>query len=108
MFSSKVFDFINSSLVSSSLPWDASTGWSNYIFWSQIMLNLVRIRPLIVEMLVIIAFYCENLVQRAVIINYRLFFWKISSERNMAKKHVILHKIMVLIFDIKLIHHVTI
>ena len=38
-------------------------------------------------MLVLVIFYCENLMQQAVIINYWL---KMFTLRNMAKKHVIL------------------
>ena len=44
-------------------------------------------RPPIVKMLVLVIFYCENLMQQAMIMNYWL---KVFTLRNMAKMHVIL------------------
>ena len=64
----------------------------------------IMLRMPIVKMLVISIFYCQSLIQHAVILCYWLIFWKTFSSRIKEWKHVIVY----LIFVIKLIFYVDI
>ena len=48
-------------------------------------------RPLIVKMMVIVIFYCQNLMRQVAIINYWLKFFTL---KNTAKKRVILDRML--------------